>query len=334
MKQISRVVLIATIFLAVSVCAQANIISSGYYASSETFVAVPEYSFMGGFDVMANGNYVINDGNSVREITQTGADAGTIYTFPTAVSASFVTLHNGTLYFADTSDGSSMIRSIPVTGGKATDITPMTWNYDLDFVGNKPYVVGGDTVYALNSDKSTTATASAAGYSGPHVFDASGNLYYAPSKFPFVTAIYEWSAAKVQAALLGDALGITDADAVIPVNGAAGMVFDKQGRLIFSDNYAGHPHIQRWDGKSITTLADFTLSDVTSPAITSLRYDAATDDLYAGINYYTSDGTNPYAFNYNYIAKLTVVPEPSSVLALCSLIGLAGSAKLLRRRSK
>ena len=198
----------------------------------------------------------------------------------------------------------------------------------MDFYADNAYIVAGNTIHALDSSNNVTPVATATGYSGPVALDSDGNLYYSPSNFPFATNIYMWNAANVQGALEGDVLGIADADAAIGVNGAAGLVFDGAGKLLFSDNSGGQAKIRRWDGVSIETLATLTREDVESPAVTFLRFDPLTNDIYAGVNYYT-DG---YSANYCYIVKLEQVPEPSSLVGLCSLIALTGSLGLRRRK--
>lgn len=303
----------------------AGIVNSTSYLCSELLVSVPAGAFMGGFDVLPGGNYVINDGAAVREITQSGDDVRALYTYDSPVFASFVRHNNGLVYFADTDYNSSMIRCVDLDGGAATDIARLDWNYDIDFYDNQAYVVAGDSVYMINPENTTVKKATAPGYSGPVALDSAGNLYYSPSNYPFTTAIYKWNADKLQS---GTTLQIADADASISVGGAAGIVFDNMGRLIFSNNFGGQAIIQRWDGASIETLGVFALEDVESPAITLLRYDPATNDLYAAVNYYT-DG---YANNYSYIAKLEYVPEPGSFVGLCWLATLAGCGRMLRRR--
>ncbi|MGI6295106.1 MAG: PEP-CTERM sorting domain-containing protein [Armatimonadota bacterium] len=327
MKKTTKLIIIAAIILSATASWGAGLLDSATYNCTDLFLSLPAGAFLGGFDVLPNGNYVINDGHSVREITQSGADVQTLYTYSASVFGSFVKYNNGLVYFADNDYTSSMVRTFDPVTAVVNDVTRLDWNYDIDFYGNNAFVVAGNTVYALDASNNTTPVATAAGYSGPVALDAAGNLYYCPSNYPFATNIYMWSSAKVQGAIEGDVLGIADADAAIAVNGAAGLAFDSLGRLLFSDNSGGQAKLQRWDGVSIETLATLSREDVESPAITFLRIDAETGGIYAGVNYYT-DG---YANNYNYIVKLEQVPEPSSIAGLCSLIALAGSAVLRRR---
>ena len=328
MKQkITLIILLAMVF-ATSACCAAGLLDSAEYECTDLFITMPAGAFLGGFDVLPNGNYVINDGYSVREITQSGAHVQTLYTYSAALYGSFVRYNGGLVYFADNDYTSSMVRTVDPVTAVVNDLTRLEWNYDIDFYANNGFIVAGNTVYALDAGNNTTPVATAAGYSGPVALDAAGNLYYCPSNYPFATNIYMWSSAKLQGAIEGDVLGIADADAAIAVNGAAGLAFDSLGRLLFSDNSGGQAKIMRWDGVSIETLATLTREDVESPAVTFLRFDPLTNDIYAGVNYYT-DG---YSANYCYIVKLEQVPEPSSLVGLCSLIALAGSLGLRRRK--
>ncbi len=325
MKKTTTLIIIAAIILSATASWGAGLLSSATYNCTDLFISLPAGAFLGGFDVLHNGNFVINDGNSLREITQSGANVQTLYTYSSPVFGSFVRYNDGLVYFADTSFGT--IRTVDAAGGPANDIAQLDWNYDIDFYADNAFIVAGNTVYALDASNNTAPVATAAGYSGPVALDATGNLYYCPSNYPFATNIYVWGSTKVQSAIGGDVLGIADADAAIAVNGAAGLAFDNLGRLLFSDNSGGQAKLQRWDGVSIETLATLTRDDIESPAITFLRVDSATGDIYASVNYYT-DG---YANNYNYIVKLEQVPEPSSIVGLCSLVALAGTAVLRRR---
>lgn len=335
LKQLKTVIILAAAILSICACANASILGSTAYSCSDLFISVPTGSYMGGFDVLPNGNYVINDGNTVKEIKQSGECVRTIYTYGTPQMASFVRCNNGTIYFADSSYENSMVHSVAIAGGPVADIAQVYGNYDMAFYGDQSYIVNNGSVSLLNTNGSTTNVATINGvWSGPVAVDASGNLFFAPSAYPAASTLYEWSAAKVQSALGGQTLGAADADLTKVLGGAAGMTFDNQGRLIFSNNSGGQSRIERWDGTSIVELAHYTLTDATSPSVTFLHYDNATGDIYAGLNYYTGDSANPYANNFNYISKLAPVPEPSCALALGSLIGLVGSAGLLRRRSK
>lgn len=327
MKKISTLLIIAAVILSATASRGEGLLDSATYNCTDLFISLPTGAFLGGFDILPNGNFVINDGSSVREITQSGTDVQTLYTYSASLFGSFVRYNNGLVYFADNDYTSSMVRTVDPVTAVVNDLTQLEWNYDIDFYDNNAFVVAGNTVYALDASNNTTPVATAAGYSGPVALDVAGNLYYCPSNYPFATNIYMWSSAKVQGAIEGDVLGIADADTAIAVNGAAGLAFDSLGRLLFSDNSGGQAKLQRWDGVSIETLATLTRENIESPAITFLRVDSATGDIYAGVNYYTGG----YAINYNYIVKLEQVPEPSSIVGLCSLIALAGSAVLRRR---
>lgn len=164
----------------------------------------------------------------------------------------------------------------------------------MDFRGDKPYIVAGNTIYLLNDDNSTTPIATAPGYSGPLAFDFRGDLYYAPSRFPGSTSILKWDRREVTRAPRIGGLSADDAEAVAPIGGAYGFAFDRWNRLLFTDNMGVAPQLARFDGRTMTTLATFNVPGANFPAITFVRTNPCGGEIYVGVTYFNADFSGSY----------------------------------------
>ncbi len=109
------------------------------------------------------------------------------------------------------------------------------------------------------------------------------------------------------------------------IDAGYGAAFNSTGGLLFTNNDVSPAAIQRYEDGSVSTFATFAQPGALYPFIWMVRENPATGAVCALVSYYDSNWNS-----YTVISQMAV-PEPSSILALCSLIGLAASAKLLRR---
>ena len=97
--------MIAAALLIISAGANASVLIGHGYTCTDTAITMPDFAFLGGFDLLPNGNFVINDGYTIREVDHSGKDVQTFFTFPQPVMGSFVRCDKGTLYFGESSTG-------------------------------------------------------------------------------------------------------------------------------------------------------------------------------------------------------------------------------------
>ncbi|MHB9037507.1 MAG: hypothetical protein ACYC64_12645 [Armatimonadota bacterium] len=327
MVKITRLAIIAAIVLLMSLGANASVLTAPGYSVTDVAINMPAFAFLGGFDILPNGNYVVNDGHSIREVKTDGTDGQVFYSYAAPVYGSFVRVNNNTLYFGDSSTGSSKIMSSSLSGGSASVLATLTNNFDMDFFNGDAFVTAGDSVYMLDSNGGLDAIATVDGYSGPLAFDAQGSLYYAPSNYPNPATVLKWSSAEVASAVGAGVLGIPDADVVTSVGGAYGFAFDGQGQLLITNN-SSSPVLQVFDGTDVSTIATFNVPNTNYPSLTFIR-ERANGGLVVGCSYMDSDWNG-----YTIISEMQLVPEPTSIMALTSLIGLAASRRLLRHSGK
>lgn len=294
-----RAILIAAALLTISMGAAASVLTGYGYACSDTTVSMPDFAFLGGFDLLPSGNFVVNDGYAIREIDASGADVRTLYSFSSPVMGSFVRCNSNTLYFGESTTGSITALSLR-RGAKPIVIASLASNFDMDFNKSTPYVVAGSSIYALNKNGTASAVASAPGYSGPIAFNRCGDLFYAPSQFPSSTSIIKWDRRDMSRGSRFRTLGAEDALAVAPIGGAYGFAFDRWNRLLFTDNSGPAPVLMRFDGRTMTTLATFNIEGANFPSITFVRVDQRSQDIYVGVAYYSAD----WMYSYTYITRL------------------------------
>ena len=114
-----------------------------------------------------------------------GSPATVLYDYGSSVWGSFVKLQGETLYFGESTTGS--IKSIPSTGGSATDLFTLAYNYDCAFNSQSRMFLSANPsssnqIYAWWSGlTSPRLVADVGNYSGPLTFDNNDNLYYGRS---------------------------------------------------------------------------------------------------------------------------------------------------------
>lgn len=308
MTRTLRVMLIAAILLTIAIAARGSVLTATGYTCTDTVITMPDWAFLGGFDMLPDGSFVVNDGYTIREVSTSGKNLKTFFTFPTPVMGSFVRCNCNKLYFGESTMGSSKIYSMALRplrrDNPVTCLTSLPNNFDMDFRGQKPYVVADDTIYLLNDDNTTTPVVKVPGYSGPLAFDCNGDLFYAPSLFPSSTSILKWDRRDVNRAPRLGVLSPADADVLAPIGAAYGFAFDGCNRLLFTDNSGVTPKLVRFDGRTMTTLATFSLPGANYPAMTFVRTDG--DEIYVGVTYFNAD----FSGSSTFITTLREIKRP------------------------
>ncbi len=329
MTTISRAALIALVALWLPSAAGAGLLTApAGYTCIDTVIDMPAGAWFGGYDILPSGNFAISDGYSIREVTPGGVDVGSLYTYSSMVYGSFVKYNAATetVYFGESSTGG--IKSVPVAGGDATDVVTLDFSFDMDFWDGVPYVVAGDQVYRVDeNNQSADPVAQVDYYSGPVIFDSAGNMIYSPGDDDWDTPrdqnIYQWTAAQVAGAGDGTILGEADATILAQNTAPYSFVLDTSGDLLFSETISP-PAIRILSGGTVGPY-----SEPVNPGhkVTYMRYASAC--VSAAVTYY-----DEYYMPHAAICTFVPVPEPSGAAALCSLIALAGSVRLLRLRRK
>jgi hypothetical protein len=319
--------------LAVTICASVN--AAAMYAPGlntiDLEVTVPAGAFVSGFDVLPNGHYLINDGYAIREVSPTGSSSR--YSFATPVWGTFVRYNpaDGKVYFGDSTNGDIRAFSYADPGDVAL-VTNIPNNFDMDFRQGQPYVVGSadwtnSSVYVLQ-DTGAALIATCDGPSGPLAFDSEGNLVYIPASYGPTTEIIRWSSADVAEPRSTVAISRSDAEVLAAADAGYGSAFNSSAELMFTNNGVSPKAIQVYKDGAVSTFATFVQPGGLYPFVSLVRENPATGAICALVSY-----SDPNWNSHTVISQMAV-PEPSSLVALCSLIGLAASAKLLRGRRK
>jgi len=336
-KRLSKLLrTITTALLATLTCASAN--AAALYAPGlntiDLEIAVPVGAFVGGFDVLPGGSYLVNDGRAIREISPNGAGEHALYTFPAPVWGSFVRYNpsDGKVYFGESSNGD--IRAFTYADpADAAFVTNIPNNFDMDFGGGLPYVVASNAFWTSSSiylldQTGNDLIATCDGPSGPLAFDAAGNLIYIPASYDVTTQIVRWSSSQIAGAIGPASLARIDAEALATVEAAYGSAFDSTGGLMFTNNGLAPKSIQVYKDGAVSTFATFVQPGGLYPFISVVRENPAAGATCALVSWCDADWTS------HTVISSMAVPEPSSLGAFLSLIGLAASAKLLRGRRK
>ncbi len=307
------------------------------YTWVDTPITLPMFSYLGGFDVLPNGNFVILDGYSVREIDRSGVDVRTIFTYSESVYGSFVKYNpaNDKIYFGESKYGT--IRSIAASGGTAGIIANVPFNFDIAFYGGNTFVVGGTVTYLVDETNGSLdpifdsySEENPIQASGPLAFDADGNMYYGSGEggwgVRYGQDIYKFSASEVASAIGGLTL-VPDAAHRIAENidGPYGFAIDGSGGLFYTTMMA-NPGELRLLKNGNDTLFSAAISMDKDPSY--IHYNQATGELCVVVIWF-----DEYWNQTAVVSTLQAVPEPSSVAALFTFIGLT-STKLLRCRRK
>jgi len=334
MNKLARISLFVLAVVLTCAAVNAAALNAPGFRTTDIEVTLAPGGFVGGFDVLPNGHFIINDGQTVREISQAGQADQVLYTFESPVYGSFVRYNaaDGKIYFGESSTGaiSKFTYSNPADVSLVTTIAN---NFDMDFRNGQPYVVASDSGWSnskiyLIGGSSDDLIASCIGPSGPMAFTSAGDLIYIPASYDITTQILMWKSAQIAGAIGPTSLTWASAEPLHLIEAGYGAALDSAGRLLFTNNSVGPAAIQLYDGNAVNTFATFAQPGGTSPFISIVRQNATTGEYSAVVSYWDA------GVSHTVISTMTPVPEPSSLLALCSLIGLVGSAGLLRRSRK
>lgn len=339
-------------FLAIALCSGAH--AGALEGSTDTVVSLPQYGFLGGFDVTPGGSFLVHDGYSIREIDRAGANMRTLFTYTEeyGVWGSFVKYNAGRVYFGESMNGN--INSCDYADpSDAALLTHLTNNFDMAFRGGKPYVpataadYSSTSIYLLDGGTKDVIVDQAPGPSGPVAFDGAGNLYYALGDA--ASSLYRWSAEEVQSAVGTGKLTAGPSNKIADMSGPYGFAVDSRGYLFYTTNWTAGSQIgYRAPDGSFGKRAGFDIAglsaqyggdplfkEITGAYLTALTYDASRESLSAAASYtavYWTDETHTDTTRVPYTVISTLsVPEPSSLLCLMGFFGVA--AARLRRRS-
>jgi hypothetical protein len=232
--------------------AAAQVADPGY--GLEELTIAPGSAFLGGFEVLANGNWALYDGTSVVELSSVdGSFVRSLFTPQGFTFGAFLTRSpdGATLYFGDSS--ANQIWAIDLASLQALPVLQVNFPFDLAFdpqgrafVTWSPGFFQGSHVSLCDFANGTLDdVVDSPEASGPLAFDADGNLWTALPDFssfpPLADATELIQIAKSD---LDAAVGPTSYDALLaPVHaqldGAYGIALDDAGDIVVSDSNYG-----------------------------------------------------------------------------------------------
>lgn len=309
------------------------------YAATDTLFPIPTGGYVGGFDIAANGNFIVFNGGDIQEITPSGTILRTIQSVGVGTSGSFVKLQGDLIYYGESTNGT--VCAVRMDGTEHRVIATLPNNYDAAFNGlGQAFVVTGSeygapasaNIYQL--DLVTGAAdliASIDGPSGPIIFDESGSLYYGTVSSIFGArggqSILSWTAEQIAGALGPGSLSATQAlEVASDVDSPAGFAWGPSQDLYFTSVVASPGNIWRLSSQSASVFASAD-PGIGISWLTTLRYDSSMDSLSALVGW-MDESWNTYS-GISTLSPLTVpVPEPGSLVVLGSLLGWT----MIRRR--
>lgn len=211
---------------------------------------LPTAAFLGGFDVLPDGRFVVFDGNSVVAFDQTTFVATTLFTPPTgAIFGAFirVTPDGSALVFGESQFGD--VWFVPLSGNAPAHILVNAgFPYDLAFSSNgdawlsaSPGFGLGNTVSRLDLVTGAVDTVlTSTGASGALAFDGDDLLYLrAPTSFPPPANSFELfrlTAAQLTSAIgPGSLVDTVDGALVAALDGGFDLEVDGEGHAYASD---------------------------------------------------------------------------------------------------
>jgi len=232
--------------------ASAQVADPGYGLDELTIA--PPNAFLGGFEVLANGNWALYDGTSVVELSSVdGSFVQSLFTPQGFTFGAFLTRSpdGATLYFGDSS--ANQIWAIDLATQQATPVLSVNFPFDLAFDPQGRGFVTWSAGFGQGSHVSLCDFANGTlddvvdspEASGPLAFDADGDLWTALPDFssfppkPGATELIEVAKGDLDAAV-----GATSYDALLaPVHaqldGAYGIALDDAGDVVVSDSNYG-----------------------------------------------------------------------------------------------
>jgi len=214
----------------------------------------PPGAFIGGFEVLPNGNYALFDGAAVVELSSAdGSQVRTLFTPASFVFGAFLTLSpdGKKLYFGESSNG--YVHEIDLATLSSTIVLDTVYPYDLAFdPQGRPflsYALGffsGSYVALCDFTNGTLDDVIVSpDASGPLAFDAAGNLYFATPDLssypppPDGTEVLRFDPGDVTAGIGPATIGVNQGELLGLVDGAAYLALDESGDVLVSDPNSG-----------------------------------------------------------------------------------------------
>lgn len=246
-----------------------------------------------------------------------GSSTATLQAANGVYAGASVVAIGSSIYFNDAAN-SPLIYQYRIGDGSTTSL--LTNHYSLGTDGNNLITTGSADFVTTRLNYYAGGVLSGAvdiggveGGSGPAAFDMAGNLFYAPGYGD--PSIYRWSALEVAAAVLSNGSSTLDASGHRWLDYGASFSTAGVGSLLLDA-----------DGNVLVTLTSFldpsSLVKFSADGSGSFETILTSSDRLGEIR---QNGGNLYLSQANQI--ITIVPEPSTLLAALSGLGL-----LLRRR--
>jgi hypothetical protein len=260
---------LASLLLAAAVGGVASAQSASPGFTADEVSIAPAGAFVGGFEVLANGNYAVFDGTSVVELSSVdGSFVQTIFKPHSVVFGSFLTLSpdGATLYFGEGTEGH--VWEIDLASGSASWSISAVYPYDLAFdpqgrafLSYATSLFGGSHVALCDFAAGTLDdVVDLDEPSGPLVFDAAGNLYTAATDVsiypppPGSTALLEFAAADLASGVGPGTIGEDVATQLASLDGGSGIALDEQGDVLVTDPNSGS--LYEVDGRTLDVTVD------------------------------------------------------------------------------
>ena len=314
MKLGRLVVLTISLFVLTIGLAHAEYINTGSTTQDTTF-SIPSAWSVYGFDVLTSGNYVAFIDKDIVEITPSGTVSSPLYSFSSSVYGSFVKVHDNSIYFGESSNGT--IWKMGLDGSNPTQLGTVGNVYDMAFnstgqafVSANPDWEGQKLLY-LNGSNDEIVTG-LDGYSGPLSFDSKDNLLYGTVFASDGDSILRFGSTDVAGAIGSSSLSPGDGYSVASVAAPSDMEIGNNGDIYYTY------------GKGIYRVGSSTPFATSQYSLTSLAYNQHTNTLYVLANLPTGQ--------VGVISAIQAVPEPGSLVGLAGMLSLSGLSMLRRRK--
>jgi hypothetical protein len=242
----------AALAFALAPAVRGQVADPGFASSS--FSIAPPGAFVGGLEVLPNGDLLVFDGTSVVELAPSdGSLVRTVWSPGTSLFAAFLRLSPDALdvYFGESSSGH--IWEIELSSGLGQIVAQAYLPYDFAFDPKGRAFVSYATALFSGSHVALVDLTTGAlddvfdspDPSGPIAFDAAGDLFTATTDVstwpppPGAATVYRLAAADVEGAIGPGVLTPADGANLGSLDGASFMVLDEAEDLIITDPNGG-----------------------------------------------------------------------------------------------
>jgi len=310
------VVLTISLFVLAVSLAHAGCINTAFTTQDTTFSIASAWSVYG-FDVLSSGNYVAFIDKDIVEITPSGTVSNPLYSFNSSVYGSFVKVHDNSIYFGESSNGT--IWKMGLDGTNLTQLGTVPYVYDMAFNSAGQAFVSaypdsdGQKIISFNGSSDDVVTG-LDGFSGPLAFDSEDNLLYGTVFAADGDSILRFGSTDVAGAIGNSSLTQGDGYPVASVPFASDMEVGNDGNIFYTH------------GKKIYTAGSTSFA-TSQYSLTSLAYNKQANTLYVLANGVTVEGKQ-----VGVITAIQAVPEPGSLVGLAGMLSLSGLTMLRRRK--